>query len=87
MGVIPKTNSNEIQLRNSMLIMEQQSQKPRTLHLGCHMTHPSDKRNFTLALGVLEGMIWLIQAENKPHTKTLFHLCYLEKYHMGYHGA
>lgn len=48
LGVIPKTNSTEIQLRKSKLIMKQQSQKPRTLHLGCHRTHPSD-RSCTLA--------------------------------------
>lgn len=42
------------------------------------MTLPSDKRNFTLALGGLAGMIWLIKAGNKSHTKTFFHLCIRE---------
>lgn len=49
LGVIPKTNSTEIQLRKSKLIMKQQSQKPRTLNLGCHRTHPSDRKSCTLA--------------------------------------
>lgn len=48
------------------------------------MTRPSDKRNFTLALGVLAGMIWLIKSGKQISHQTFFHhLYYLEKYHMG----
>jgi hypothetical protein len=58
--------------RNSKLVLKQQSQKPRTLHLGCHMTRPSDKRNFTLALGALAGMIWLIKAGKQISHQNIF---------------
>lgn len=74
--VIPKTNSvrPNCAVQKFYFIEAAKSQKPRTLHLGCLVTRPSD-RNFTRALGALAGMIWLIKAgKQTSHQNVSIHV-------------
>lgn len=86
LGVIPKTNSNETQLYCTEILNLYWSSSPKNQeHCIWDATWHAlqTKRNFTLALGALAGMIWLIKAGKQISHQTFFHPCYLENYYMG----